>query len=218
MQAIWYCMNALSLQLSVLDDLLERTLSSSALLEEIRNAHARLPDDDSLWSDWFARACSRVQSTRALRTEREKTVARAHGCGLLTVLTLPELVRGVLLFGAAHRLCEQEWLHFLEQRWREGSTPERSSILRWLAQLPRPERSKWIALEAAHFGCRAELEAIGCENPYVAEHFSTRELLSLVARLEELGIPLSRVEGLSSRLALEPGVMSPAELLRPSGD
>lgn len=200
-------MNALALHLSVLDDLLERRLPSAerSLLAEIREAIARLPESTRPWVRLFKEACERVRQERSLLTEEERRAVASQGCGLLAVLTLPELIRGVLLMGAAHRLPEADLAGLIESRWSKGSVEERIALLRWLAHLPAPERWLSFALECAERGEDREFEALACENPYPAQHFPMSSLTALLQRVMAMALSLRRVEGLSLRLALEQG-------------
>jgi hypothetical protein len=84
-----------------------------------------------------------------------------------------------------------------------GDLRERHAVLRALPFLPEPERFVATGVEAVRNNALTVLEAIACENPYPARHFSEEAFNQMILKCLFNEISLARVEGLEARVTPE---------------
>jgi hypothetical protein len=114
--------------------------------------------------------------------------------------SIDDAARVTLLLEAAELLRVNQMVTLADELYREGDHRERAAILRALPFLPQPESFLPLAIEACQTGVRSVLEAIACENPYPAAHFSELNFNPLVMRALAFELPLSRIIGLEQRM------------------
>ncbi|MDX2020681.1 MAG: EboA domain-containing protein [Deltaproteobacteria bacterium] len=123
----------------------------------------------------------------------------AHG---LIVAGRPwaELGRVGLLLGLPGRVADQELIGLVEEAYRTGDLEEKQAVLRALAFLPQPSSYVAIAAEGARSNAMSIVEAITCDNPFPAQHFSTDALNQMTMKALFNGLPLLRIVGLQGRM------------------
>lgn len=107
------------------------------------------------------------------------------------------------LIEEACRRRDEDAEALLDECWRRGDNEERAALLRALPALPHPQRFRRLAEAACRTHVLPVFEAIACDNPYPAEHFSDRAFHHLVLKALFLGVPVARIVGLGSRLTPE---------------
>lgn len=110
-----------------------------------------------------------------------------------------ELGRAFLLVTASARIAAADQVAWLDGCYRAGALRERTAVLRALPLLPEPARFLPIALDACRTSTQPVFEAIACENPYPAAHFSDPSFAQLAMKAVFTGVPLARILGLVSR-------------------
>jgi len=103
-----------------------------------------------------------------------------------------ELGRAALLVRAFPRLQPAEL-------WAHGDNRERQAVLRALPLLPDPAQFVALAVEACRSNVLTVFEAIACENPFAAEHFSELQFNQMVLKAAFNGVALARIVGLPAR-------------------
>ena len=86
---------------------------------------------------------------------------------------------------------------------RTGEERERIALVRALGLLPDAGRFAGIAEEAVRGSFMSVIEALACENPYVAAHLPELPFNHLVMKCVYNEIALARIEGLASRVGPE---------------
>ena len=110
-----------------------------------------------------------------------------------------EAARAFLLLAASARVPTDEQVAWIDGTYRAGALRERTALLRTLPLLPEPVRFLPIALDACRTSTQPIFEAIACENPYPAEHFSDASFAQLAMKAVFTGVALARILGLVSR-------------------
>lgn len=110
-----------------------------------------------------------------------------------------EVGRAFLLVTASARIAEADQVAWLDGCYRAGALRERTAVLRALPLLPEPARFLPIALDACRTSTQPIFEAIACENPYPAAHFSDPSFAQLAMKAVFTGVALARILGLVSR-------------------
>lgn len=113
--------------------------------------------------------------------------------------TLTDWVRASLLLRAVAALGEDARAPFVHKLFELGELGEQESLLRMLSFLPEPVRFLETALLACRTNVRRVFEAIACDNPYPAAHFSELAFNQLVLKAVFIEVPVARIEGLSAR-------------------
>jgi hypothetical protein len=168
----------------------------AAALEDVKQPGALVPR----WSGAGRRlgkgklALTAADADR-LRTAGAAFVPQGWGCD--------ECGRALLLVVALQSVPVDEQPALIEDLYRTGETGERQALLRVLAYLPEPARFTATAVEAVRANVVPELEAIACENPFPARHFTELAFNQLVMKSLFNGISLRRIEGLAGRRSAE---------------
>lgn len=110
-----------------------------------------------------------------------------------------EIARAFLLVAASTRVPTEEQVAWIDGTYRAGALRERTATLRALPLLPDPGRFLPIALDACRTSTQPVFEAIACENPYPAKHFSDASFAQLAMKAVFTGVALARILGLVSR-------------------
>ena len=105
---------------------------------------------------------------------------------------LDELARAALIRTLYPQLAPQEL-------WAHGDNRERQAVLRALPDLPDPEAHVALAVEACRSNVLTVFEAIACENPFPAAHFSELQWNQMVLKAAFNGVALARIRGLPER-------------------
>lgn len=110
-----------------------------------------------------------------------------------------DLARAALLLEAVGCVPPDEQPPFVESLFSTGNNREREALLRALSFLPDPARFVAVALAACRMNVQSVFEAIGCENPFPADHFPEAGFNHLVLKALFLGVPVTRIVGLERR-------------------
>ena len=110
-----------------------------------------------------------------------------------------DLARAALLLEAVACVPPDEQPPFVEDVFSTGNNREREALLRVLSFLPGPARFVSVALAACRTNVQSVFEAIGCENPFPADHFPEAGFNHLVLKALFLGVPVARIVGLERR-------------------
>lgn len=84
--------------------------------------------------------------------------------------------------------------------YEQGEAREQQSWLKALPLLPEPARFLACAYDACRTNIAPMFEAIACENPFPAAHYSELHFNQLVMRSMFLGVALDRIVGREGRL------------------
>ena len=76
-------------------------------------------------------------------------------------------------------------------------------VLRVLPLLPEPARFAETGVQACRTNARDVFEAIVCENPFLVQHFPELNFNQAIMKAIFMEVPLSRVDGLASRITPE---------------
>lgn len=85
----------------------------------------------------------------------------------------------------------------------KGEAREKQAVLRALPLLPAPARFVEIGVEAVRSSVQPIFEAIACENPYPADHFSGSAFNQLVLKALFNATSVARIAGLARRAGEE---------------
>ncbi|MBI5854657.1 MAG: EboA domain-containing protein [Nitrospirae bacterium] len=116
---------------------------------------------------------------------------------------LDECGRVVLLAQASARFGADKFTELVESCYFQGETRERQGVARSLGFLPRTDRLLQIGLDACRTHVQPLFEAIACENRFPGEAFPEAAFNQLVLKALFMGVRLSRIVGLGSRLSSE---------------
>ena len=108
-----------------------------------------------------------------------------------------------LIAEAAGALPVDELVGLVDGCFRTGDNDERRAVLRALDRLPAPERFVPLAVSACRTNVVPVFEAIACDNPFPARHFSEAELNQLVLKALFVGVAIDRIVGLAARITPE---------------
>ena len=158
----------------------------------------------------FAGVTRRVGANKAPWTEAEAAALRELGVLDPSVWSLGDVTRAGLLLVALAVLPADAHVPFATEIFRRGETAERVGLLRSLCLLPDAPRFKELAAEACRSHVQDVLEALFCENAFVAAHSDELAFNQVIMKAMFVGIPLARIPGWESRVN--------AELLRMSQD
>jgi hypothetical protein len=114
-----------------------------------------------------------------------------------------ELGRALLLLRAVEARPAATHLAFVEDLYRTGEIRERQAVLRVLGALPEPGSYLKLAVDSVRANVLSEIEAIACENPYPARHFTDEAFNQMVLKCLFNGVALGRVQGLAERRGAE---------------
>lgn len=95
---------------------------------------------------------------------------------------------------------QPDWLLNL---FEAGEMGEQVSVLRVLPLLPDAERFVETGVQACRTNARDVFEAIVCENPFLVQHFPELNFNQAIMKAIFMEVPLSRVDGLASRITPE---------------
>lgn len=133
-------------------------------------------------------------------------------------LAADEVLRVVLLARASEQLGEAELGALVDAVYRHGEARERAAVLKALPFLEPPldtagapgpgttspaGRFVDIALDACRTHVVPVFEAIACENPYPARHFSADAFRQLVLKAIFVEVRIGRILGLRARIDAE---------------
>lgn len=124
--------------------------------------------------------------------------------------TARDAARAAIVLRVFERAGPSSALTAYGQWLRRGEQGEQESLLRMLPLLPDPERLVPHAVEACRTNSEVVFRAVACGNPYPAAHFPDDSFNQLVLKAVFMGVPVSEIEGLASRVT--------AELLRMADD
>jgi hypothetical protein len=151
-------------------------------------------DDEALVARWSGAGRRLGRMPLALdATEREGLPFLPEGWGA------DECGRALLLLRALGARPVQRHLALVDDLYRTGEIRERQAVLRVLAALPEPESYLRLAVDSIRANVLTEIEAIACENPYPARHFSDEAFNQMVLKCLFNGVALARIIGLTQR-------------------
>ena len=158
----------------------------------------------------FAGIARRVGANKTPWSDAE--LAGLRGLGVLDpgVWSLADVTRVGLLLVALAALPADQHVALATEIFRRGETTERVALLRSLTLLPDAPRFTELAAEACRSHVQDVLEALFCENAFVAAFSSELAFNQVIMKALFVGIPLSRIHRWESR--------ANAELLRMSRD
>jgi hypothetical protein len=157
------------------------------------------PLDRGAFASAFAACGRRLGGAPVSVSESERAALAAARQPLPAGRPLADVGRLLLLARALACLEPGEHAAFVDGMYRRGDTRERQAVLAALAALPSPARFVATAVEACRTNVVPEFEAIACDNPYPADHFSDLQFNQMVLKALFVGVPLARVVGLAER-------------------
>lgn len=114
-----------------------------------------------------------------------------------------EAARAVLVLKTVDAAPVADRFAWVDGLYRAGALRERTAVLRVLAVLPEPAEFLPLALDACRASTQPVFEAIACENPYPAAHFSEPSFNQLALKAVFTGVALARILDLESRRTAE---------------
>ena len=81
----------------------------------------------------------------------------------------------------------------------KGDNREKQAVLRTLIFLPSPDRFVQVGIEACRSHVQTVFEALACENPYPAAHFTDLHYNQMVLKALFTGAPMERILGWKER-------------------
>jgi hypothetical protein len=114
-----------------------------------------------------------------------------------------EFGRTLLLQGALGARLPEAHTALVNELFTTGDLRERQAVLRALPHLPAPERFAAVGVEAVRNNAVSIIEAIACENPFPARHFSEEAFNQMVLKCLFCEVPLGRVHDLARRVTPE---------------
>lgn len=97
----------------------------------------------------------------------------------------------------------EDHLALVQDLFYRGDAREKQAVLRALPLLPEPAQFLEIAVEACRSSVQTVFEAIGCENPYPADHFPDEAFNQLVLKALFIQVRVARIDGLDRRTGSE---------------
>lgn len=149
----------------------------------------------------YTRAARMLGGTSLELHSDEIRACSSAGLPLFQGRALHELGRTVLLLCATEYLAPEDQAEFIDVLYARGDNAERKALLRTLSILPEPDRFLSTAVEACRSNVQTVFEAIACENSYPVRHFPELSFNQMVMKAIFIGVPLSRIVGLSTRIA-----------------
>jgi hypothetical protein len=168
-------------------------------------AAARNPNGlTELQSAWSATTRRMGGKAGAVRTDE---AAALESCGLRGAEAWPldRVARTALVCEAARATPDAAAV--VETLYRTSDNGERVALLGALGALPDADRFIATAVSACRTNVTSVFEAIACDNPYPARHFSDEAFNQMVMKTLFLGVPVARIEGLRARVNAELGRM-----------
>jgi hypothetical protein len=114
-----------------------------------------------------------------------------------------ELGRMLLLQAALAARLPEAHAALVNELFVTGDLRERQAVLRALSHLPAPERFITVGVEAVRNNAVTVIEAIACENPFPARHFSEEAFNQMVLKCLFCEVSLRRVQDLARRVTPE---------------
>jgi hypothetical protein len=149
----------------------------------------------------LAGAGRRLGRDAVLISDAEGAALKAAGLAPFPrALGLDECGRGALVLKALEPLDAMQMLELASEIYHRGEIRERQALLRVLAYLPSPARFDELAVEACRTSAQSVFEAIACENPYPAAHFTEASFNQMVLKAVFNGVDLDRIAGLPRRV------------------
>jgi hypothetical protein len=108
-----------------------------------------------------------------------------------------------LLVDAAGAMTADQLVELVDGCFRTGDNDERRAVLHALDRLPAPARFVPLAESACRTNVVPVFEAIACENPFAARHFSEAAFNQLVLKALFVGVATDRIVGLAGRITPE---------------
>ncbi|MGE0393286.1 MAG: EboA domain-containing protein [Vicinamibacterales bacterium] len=131
--------------------------------------------------------------------ERAALAGLAPGVGF-DRWTLVDAGRALTLLELADQWPGDAFVEAAVACYEQGEAREQQSWLKALPLLPEPERFLACAYDACRTNITPVFEAIACENPFPAAHYSELHFNQLVLRSMFLGVALDRIVGRERRL------------------
>jgi hypothetical protein len=177
-------------------------------MDLVTSLSARLPAQAAAWlrsvdtrdaassAQAFAEAPRRV-GTAALDPRLDDA---SSGLGwLLTGATVDELARVAIFIGRLNGTPSALALS-VAMSWHDtGDSRERRAILRALSLAPEPSTLTPLGVSACRTSVQPVFEAIACENPFPAAHFSLAAFNQMVLKAFFTGVAIDRVIGIDER-------------------
>lgn len=116
---------------------------------------------------------------------------------------IDEAARAALVLTIVAATPAADRFAWVDGLYRAGALRERTALLRVLAALPEPAAFLPLALDACRASTQPVFEAIACENPYPAAHFSESSFNQLALKAVFTGVALTRILDLESRRTAE---------------
>ena len=177
--------------------------ASLASVQWLTNAHSRVcgPASESSRDDFLASfsAAGRkmgsklVQVPAGLFDEQTTLVLRMRG--------IDELVRVALLLAEVVRSSDVQGL--VTDLYLRGAEREKIAVLRALPLLPAPSRFTVLATEACRSSAQTVFEAICCDSPFAAMHFTELAFNQMVLKALFTETSVLRIWGLETRATEE---------------
>ena len=127
----------------------------------------------------------------------DQAVLLASGRGL------DEAGRMALLLAAAGPAAAQVRRTIISDAYLRGEFREKQAVLRVISLLPDPEQLVDVGVEACRSSVQTVFEAIACENPLPADHFSEPAFNQMVLKALFTGARVSRIDGLGRRVGVD---------------
>ncbi len=124
--------------------------------------------------------------------------------------TLTDFTRLWLVLRALSHIAPSDAAPFVLRVYEGGEIGEQESVLRTLSLLPDAARFTETGVSSCRTNAQRVFEAIACDNPFPAAHFSELAFNQMVMKAVFVGAPVARIEGLTERRN--------AELLRMARD
>jgi hypothetical protein len=144
--------------------------------------------------------CSRKLGTEALAlTTTERAEVEEAGVDWLTGRASVDELARILLVITSARAAGETSASILAEWYRQGDSAEKQAVLRSLALLPAPAAHAEIGATACRSSVQSVFEAICCENPYPAAHFTEPAFNQMVLKALFTEVLLERIHGLDGR-------------------
>jgi hypothetical protein len=114
-----------------------------------------------------------------------------------------EFGRTLLLQAALSARMPEAHAQLVNELFETGDLRERQAVLRALPHLPAPERFLAVGVEAVRNNAVSVIEAIACENPFPARHFTEEAFNQMILKCLFCEVSLRRVVDLGRRVTPE---------------